>query len=79
MTKQLNRCLASELKTLRIRKKGSGKTIELDASTLLQVSDGDEFNDIRILNDFQEFQKCLARLKEKKTLKSNLTLKFSLL
>lgn len=66
MTKHLNRYSLNELTIIRIRKKGSGKTIELAADTLLQASDGDEFNDIRILEDFQTLQSLIKRLKEKK-------------
>lgn len=66
MTKNLNRYNINELTTIRIRKKGYGKTVELDANTLLRASDGDEFNDSRVLKDFQEFQDILKRLKDKK-------------
>jgi len=66
MTKSINRYNIKELTTLRIRKRGKYKTVELSADTLLNVSDGDDFNDTRILGDFQEFQAILKRLKEKK-------------
>ena len=66
MTKHISRYFLNELKILRIRKKGSGKTVELTADTLLQPSDGDEFNDIRILEDFQALQSIIKRLKERK-------------
>ncbi len=66
MTKHISRYLLNELKILRIRKKGYGKTVELTVDTLLQPSDGDEFNDMRILEDFQAFQSIIKRLKEKK-------------
>lgn len=66
MTRTINRYSLHDLKVIRIRKKGSGKTVELRAEELLQSSDGYEFNDIRILEDFQAFQSLLKRLKEKK-------------
>jgi hypothetical protein len=66
MTKNINRYNINELTTLRIRKKGYGKTVELSSDTILQASDGDEFNDTRILKDFQDFQDVIKRLKGKK-------------
>jgi len=66
MTKHLNRYSLNELAIIRIRKKDSGKTVEFAADNLLQASDGDEFNDIRILEDFQKLQSSIQRLKEKK-------------
>lgn len=66
MTRHINRYLLQEIKSIRIRKKGTGKTVELLTTTLLQPSDGDEFNDIRILEDFQAFQSIIKRLSDKK-------------
>lgn len=66
MTKHITRYFLNEIKILRIRKKGSGKTVELSVDSLLQATDGDEFNDIRILEDFQTLQSVLKRLREKR-------------
>lgn len=64
MTKHITRYLLKEIKALRFTKKGTGKVVEVQPGEFLRGTDGPEFNDNRVLEDIQQFQRLLVKLSD---------------
>jgi hypothetical protein len=74
MTEKINRYKLSEITTIRVRKKDSGKTLEIK-NELIGVDDVPGMGRGNILYDIREFQKLLEKIQKDETIEIELDFK----
>lgn len=72
MTIKINRYNLKEIKTVRITKKGTSRTIESDIDELLELNHYPEVDNIEILHQIRDLQKAIKTLCNNKDLEIEL-------